>query len=97
MNRLHCLALAGAILSGSVSVIDIGADAGGGAVMRQIEADKRPRGIAADPAGIAIGPGGRQVYVSNGVDGSVTAIDPVRPAVSATIPVGQLPWGVVIR
>jgi YVTN family beta-propeller protein len=80
MNRLHFLALAGAIL----------VCAGGGAVMRQIEAGKRPRGIAADP-------GGSRLYVANGRSDSVPVIDAASAARVATIPVDQPPWGVVIR
>jgi YVTN family beta-propeller protein len=36
------------------------------------------------------------VYVSNGADGSVMAIDPVRRAVSATIAVGKRPWNMAL-
>lgn len=74
--------------SGSVSVIDIGNGAGG-AVVRQIAAGKRPRGIA-------VAPDGGQVWVSNVADGSVMAIDTARNAVKATVAVGKRPWNMAL-
>jgi YVTN family beta-propeller protein len=36
------------------------------------------------------------VYVSNGIDGSVMAIDTATNAVSATIAVGKRPWNMAL-
>jgi YVTN family beta-propeller protein len=46
--------------------------------------------------GIAVHPDGKQVYVSNGGDGSVSVIDTDSNQVVATIPVGQRPWNMAL-
>ena len=46
--------------------------------------------------GIAVHPSGKQVYVSNGADGSVMVIDTARNAVTATIAVGKRPWNMAL-
>ena len=45
----------------------------------------------------AITPDGRKLYVANGRSGSVSVIDTEKNQKVTDIPVGSLPWGVVIR
>jgi len=49
------------------------------------------------PWNMAITPDGRKLYVANGRSGSVSAIDVAASRKLLDIPVGALPWGVVIR
>jgi YVTN family beta-propeller protein len=51
---------------------------------------------SANPAGIAVAPEGRQMYVSNGADASVMLIDAAMNAVSATVAVGKRPWNMAL-
>jgi YVTN family beta-propeller protein len=46
---------------------------------------------------MAITPDGRKLYVANGRSNSVSVIDTERLETIKEIPVGELPWGVVIR
>jgi YVTN family beta-propeller protein len=46
---------------------------------------------------MALTPDGSRLYVANGRSDSVSVIDTAGAAKVADIPVGQLPWGVVIR
>jgi YVTN family beta-propeller protein len=46
---------------------------------------------------MAITPDGAKLYVANGRSNSVSVIDARSNAKLADIPVGELPWGVVIR
>jgi YVTN family beta-propeller protein len=48
------------------------------------------------PAGIAITPDGRQIYVSNQVDDTVSVIDTATDGVTATIVVGKSPFGLAV-
>jgi YVTN family beta-propeller protein len=41
-------------------------------------------------------PDGKRVYISNGKDGTVSAIDTSDNTVLATIPVGKRPWNMAI-
>jgi YVTN family beta-propeller protein len=41
-------------------------------------------------------PDGKRVFISNGKDGTVSAIDTATNTVVATIPVGKRPWNMAI-
>jgi YVTN family beta-propeller protein len=45
---------------------------------------------------MALTPDGKKLYVANGRSNSVSVIDTGSLEVAKTIPVGELPWGVVI-
>ena len=50
------------------------------------------------PAGVAVTPDGRKVYVANrAVSGTVSVIDTATNAVSATVAVGSNPVGIAIK
>ena len=58
--------------------------------------------IATGPVGkrpwnMAITPDGRKLYVANGRSNSVSVIDTQSNQKLKDIPVGEMPWGVVIR
>ena len=46
---------------------------------------------------MAITPDGKKLYVANGRSNSVSVIDTASHTKLADIPVGTLPWGVVVR
>ncbi len=46
---------------------------------------------------MALTPDGARLYVANGRSNSVSVIDTATAAKVADLPVGELPWGVVIR
>jgi YVTN family beta-propeller protein len=46
---------------------------------------------------MALTPDGRKLYVANGRSGTASVIDTVAGKRVADIPVGELPWGVVVR
>jgi YVTN family beta-propeller protein len=46
---------------------------------------------------MALTPDGARLYVANGRSNSVSVIDTAAGTRQADIPVGELPWGVVIR
>jgi len=46
---------------------------------------------------MAITPDGRKLYVANGRSNSVSVIDTEANQKIADIPVGELPWGVVVK
>ena len=48
------------------------------------------------PSGLALGPGGKQLYVAQNSAASVAVIDTVTNAVIATIPVGAMPLSVMV-
>jgi YVTN family beta-propeller protein len=57
----------------------------------------RQRGPAGEFAnGLAMHPGGHELYVSNGRGGSVSVIDVPAQAVVATIAVGKRPWNMAL-
>jgi len=45
---------------------------------------------------VAVHPGGRWVYVSNGGAASVAVIDTRSNSVASTVPVGQRPWNMAL-
>ena len=51
----------------------------------------------ARPWNMAITPDGRKLYVANGRAGTVSVIDTTTHAKLRDIPVGKLPWGVLVR
>jgi YVTN family beta-propeller protein len=48
------------------------------------------------PHGLRLSPDGRELYVANVLDGSVSVIDVAAQKVIKTIQVGELPWGMTI-
>ena len=46
--------------------------------------------------GVAVSPDGSRVFVTNGKDGTVSAIDTSSYEILATIPVGKRPWNMAI-
>jgi YVTN family beta-propeller protein len=46
---------------------------------------------------MAVTPDGQKLYVANGRSNSVSVIDTRRLEVISEVPVGELPWGVVIH
>ena len=48
------------------------------------------------PMGVVVTPDGRQVWVSNGRGGTVSAIDVASDSVAHTIAVGLRPWGLAL-
>jgi len=50
--------------------------------------------VGDNPVGVAIGPRGRGVYVTNNFAGTVSVLDPDTATVTATIPVGTNPAGI---
>ncbi|MEG0879908.1 MAG: cytochrome D1 domain-containing protein, partial [Janthinobacterium sp.] len=69
--------------SGTLSVIDTATDQ----VVRQIAAGKRPRGIAADPAG-------RQLFVTDAASSALLLIDNAGGAPVRSVALGKSPEGV---
>jgi YVTN family beta-propeller protein len=49
------------------------------------------------PWNMALTPDGKKLYVANGRSNSVSVIDTAKRVKLRDIPVGKLPWGVVIR
>jgi len=49
------------------------------------------------PWNMALTPDGRKLYVACGRSGVVSVIDTQKNAKIADIPVGKLPWGVVVQ
>jgi len=45
---------------------------------------------------MALTPDGKKLYVANGRSNSVSVIDTTALAVVKEIPVGELPWGVIV-
>lgn len=90
---LPCIAMAAPFAyvpnekSGGVSVIDTATNRKELAV---VTSGKRPWNMA-------VTPDGRKLYIANGRSNSVSVIDTATNAVSKEIPVGELPWGVVIQ
>jgi serine/threonine-protein kinase len=52
--------------------------------------------VGESPSGAAVAPDGRHVYVSNGVDGTVSVLDPGTNAVTSTVRVGDSPVAVAV-
>ena len=50
--------------------------------------------VGDNPIGVAVGPRGRGVYVTNNADGTVSVVDPDTATVTATITVGVNPAGI---
>jgi YVTN family beta-propeller protein len=46
--------------------------------------------------GLVLHPDGRRLYVSNGGEATVSAIDAGTGAILATVPVGQRPWNMAL-
>jgi YVTN family beta-propeller protein len=46
--------------------------------------------------GVAVSPGGGNVYIANSNSGSVSVIDPAINAVTATLTVGTQPYGLAV-
>jgi YVTN family beta-propeller protein len=55
-----------------------------------------PVATALRPWGLAVMRDGKKLYVANGVANTVSVVDTEARAVTATIRVGQRPWGVAI-
>ncbi|WP_426211925.1 hypothetical protein [Massilia sp. TWP1-3-3] len=66
--------------SGTVSVIDTATDA----VVRELAAGKRPRGIAADPAG-------KTLFVTDAGSNALLVLDAAGGAAEPSIPLGKSP------
>ncbi|MEY4551091.1 MAG: hypothetical protein RL685_7286 [Pseudomonadota bacterium] len=72
--------------AGEVAVIDT----------RSLRLLQRIQGVGARPWGIALTPDGKKIYTANGPSGDVSVIDARTLQVTQRIPVGQLPWGIVM-
>jgi PQQ-dependent dehydrogenase (methanol/ethanol family) len=72
---------------GGVAVIDTAS----------LRATRTIAGVGKRPWGIALDPGGRLLYTANGPSNDVAVIDLERGSVTARIPVGRSPWGIVVR
>ncbi len=83
---------AGSLLLGAAVVLTVGSRAAPATAVDTL--GTIPVGTA--PLGVAVSPSGDAVYVANSGSDSVSVIDPATNAVTATVPVGDLPTQIAV-
>ena len=74
-------------VDGTVWVLDA-------ATRKKLTVHHDAQGFEAD--GLGASPDGKRIYVSNGRGGTVSVIDVATDSLTASVPVGQRPWGIAL-